>query len=178
MTQDEAMKWVLDEMGKLTKENYITTYITCAELRPDDPHSSVVEYVMLPVDVYQRNDMGYEIMPVEVLAAHCKWDMRKTLVRVDTENTHISDNLYNIVEENAELHKHLKQLEDSNLRLDDWNKTCDFTIDACIETNTLQEELNKLQKEIEELKKTSQKPYRPMAMDVVDHNKVVGKLNF
>ena len=142
MTQDEAIKWLYRELEKLSKEDYVDTYMTCVELRPSDACDGKVEYVILPVDTYEKFDTGYEIMPVEVLAAHCKWDMKKTNVRVNTEHTHIDNNLYDIIDEDVEIHRHLKQLKEPD--------------------STLQDEIDKLQKEIEALKKTSQIPYKQL----------------
>ena len=73
--------------------------------------SDKVVYVILPVDVYEQDNIGYEIMPVIMLAKNCPWDMKRTIVRVDSLNTHIMENLHDIVVEDAELHAHLKTLE-------------------------------------------------------------------
>lgn len=111
MNEQEATNWVLKEMEKLTPKHYKGTYYTLAELRPEDPRSDRVIYVVLPVDTYEREGMGYEIMPVEILAKNCPWDMTRTIVRVDSKNTHIMENLHDTVVEDADLHRHLKGLE-------------------------------------------------------------------
>lgn len=98
-------------MSKLTKDNWTRTYFTLAELRPEDAKSDLVVYVILPVDVYILDGLGFEIMPVAILAKHCPWDMEKTIVKIDTEYTHIMENLHDTVVEDAELHKHLSKLE-------------------------------------------------------------------
>ena len=98
-------------MGKLTKNDYKETYYTVAELRPEDAMSNKVVYVILPVDVYIKEGMGYEIMPVEILAKNCPWDMTKTIVKIKSRETYIMENLHDIVVEDAELHKYLKALD-------------------------------------------------------------------
>ena len=108
---DTMMQNVLSRMENLTQKDRIKTYFTCAELRPEDPRSDKVVYVILPVDVYEKDGMGYEIMPVEILAKHCPWDMERTIIKVDSKETHIIENLHDIVVEDAELHKHLKNLK-------------------------------------------------------------------
>lgn len=113
MNEQEATNWVFKEMEKLTPKHYIRTYFTLAELRPEDPRSDKVVYVVLPVDVYERESMGYEIMPVRILAENCPWDMERTLVRIDSENTHIIENLHDILIEDIDLHKHLVKLDES-----------------------------------------------------------------
>lgn len=111
MNKDQATQWVLKEMEKLTPKHRIKTFFTLAELRPDDPYSDQVRYVVLPVDVYECDTLGYEIMPINILAKNCPWDMTNTLVKIKTENTDILDNLHNLVIEDAELHQHLSALE-------------------------------------------------------------------
>lgn len=111
MNQDEATLWVFKEMEKLTPKHKVKTYYTCAELRYSTFEKTYRKYVILNVDVYERYDMGYEIMPVEVLAKNCPWDMNKTIVKIDSEQTHIEGNLHDIVVEDAELHKHLIKLK-------------------------------------------------------------------
>jgi len=111
MQKDEAMEWVLREMEKLTPEHFKKTEFTLAELRWPAFDRTYKCYVVLPVDIYERGEMGYEIMPVRILAENCPWDMNRTIVKIDTENTHIEDNLHDIVVEDAELHAHLKNIE-------------------------------------------------------------------
>ena len=111
MNQDEATMWVFKEMEKLTPKHFKRTEFTLAELRWLAFDRTYRHYVVLPVDVYEREDMGYEIMPVRILAENCPWDMNRTIVKIDTENTHIEGNLHDIVIEDAELHTHLKNLE-------------------------------------------------------------------
>ena len=113
MIQDQAMINTLKEMEKLTPEHFVRTYYTVAELRWPALTRTYKKYVILPVDVYERYDMGYEIMPVRILAANCPWDMDRTIVKIDSENTHIEDNLHEIVVADAELHKHLCALDGS-----------------------------------------------------------------
>ena len=108
MKQDEAMNWVLKEMEKLTPKHFIRTIFTVAELSIDQGHK---REVILPVDIYERGELGYEIMPIRILAENCPQDMEKTNVKVDTENTHIDGNLHDIVVEDVELHTHLKNIE-------------------------------------------------------------------
>ena len=102
-----------DRMEKLRKEDYIRTFFTCAEMRPEDPRSDQVVRCILPVDVYEKDGWGYEIMPVRILAAHCPWDLKYALVKIKTENTNILGNLHDIMIEDKELHKHLEKLEGS-----------------------------------------------------------------
>lgn len=106
------LECIYDRMNKLTRKDLVRTYYTVAEMRPEDPRSDRVEKCILPVDVYEKDGMGYEIMPVRLLAKHCPWDMAQTIVRIDTENTHIMENLHNIVVEDAELHQHLVALDE------------------------------------------------------------------
>ena len=108
MQKDEAMEWVLREMEKLTPEHHIRTDFTVAELSIDQRHKCEV---ILPVEIYERGEMGYEIMPIRILAENCPWDMEKTNVKIDTKNTHINGNLHDIIVEDAELHAHLKNIE-------------------------------------------------------------------
>ena len=102
-------------MERLTNKDYVKTFFTCAEMRPEDPRSDQCVRVILPVDVYERESMGFEIMPVRVFAAHCPWDMAKTIVRVKTENTYIMENLHDIVLEDVELHQHLTALDEGRV---------------------------------------------------------------
>ena len=108
MQKDEAMEWVLKEMEKLTPEHHIRTDFTVAELSIDQRHKCEV---ILPVEIYERGEMGYEIMLIRILAENCPWDMEKTNVKINTENTHINGNLHDIIVEDAKLHAHLKNLE-------------------------------------------------------------------
>jgi hypothetical protein len=115
MIQDQVVIDVFKEMEKLTPEHFIRTYYTVAELRWPAFDRTYKKYVILPVDVYERYDMGYEIMPVRILAANCPWDMNQTIVKIDSENTHIEDNLHEIVVADAELHKYLCALDGSKV---------------------------------------------------------------
>lgn len=106
------MQNVYDTLYSLTKKDYVRTFYTCAEMRLEDPHSDRVERCILPVDVYEKNGFGFEIMPVAMLTKHCPWDMTRTLVHIETENTIITGNLNDIVLEDAQLHEHLVALDE------------------------------------------------------------------
>ena len=111
MEDKVMMDNVFAHMEKLTNKDRVKTYFTVEELRPNDPYSDQVRRVILPVNVYEIDGMGFEIMPVNVLAKHCPWDMEKTLVRIKTDYTDFDGILHDIVVEDAEVHKHLTQLD-------------------------------------------------------------------
>jgi len=104
-------QWLIDELSKISKKNYVKTYFTCAQLRLKG--TKEVVQVILPVDVYEVGGTGFEIMPIVVLTKNCPWDMDKVLVTIRSDNTTIMDeNLGAIVVEDAELHGYLTQLDD------------------------------------------------------------------
>lgn len=107
--QDEASQWVLKELEKLTPKHFVRTYYTTVTMR----RRSEVRVCVVPVNVYENNDFGYEIMPIDIIAKNCPWDMMETNISIDTENTHLSGNLHKLVVEDAEVHKHLRWLEES-----------------------------------------------------------------
>ena len=111
MNRDQELDMVFKGMEQLKPEHLTHVGLTMAELRPDDPYSDQVVRVILPVNEYQLGNMGYEIMPVEILAKHCPWDMTRTLVKIRTDHTDILENLHDIVVEDAKVHQHLKALE-------------------------------------------------------------------
>lgn len=111
MNRDQDLQMVFKGMEQLKPEHLTKTEYTVAELRPEDPRSDQVRRVILPVNNYIYGDMGYEIMPVDILAKYCPWDMTRTLVKIRTDHTDILGNLHDIVVEDAEVHKHLKALE-------------------------------------------------------------------
>ena len=104
------MEKIFEMMKELRPEHKVKTYYTYARMETDG--SDRIVSVILPVDVYEYDDMGFEIMPVRMLAAHCPWDMEKTIVTIDTEFTHFHGNLHDIIMEDIEVHKNLCALDE------------------------------------------------------------------
>jgi hypothetical protein len=99
---------VLQEIQKLSPKHYIRTDFTVARIRYKDD----VREIIVPVDHYQQGDTGFEVIAVEIIAAHCPWDMEQTYLTIDTEHTHIIDQrLMDMVEVDPAAHKVLKDLD-------------------------------------------------------------------
>ena len=106
-----ANEWVLKQMEQISRKDYTGSYFTVATLEHKYRRAAVKVPVILNVDTYLCGDMGYEIMPVRLLAKNCPWDMNDTIVHIHTTHTNIDDNLHDIVIEDAEVHRHLVGLE-------------------------------------------------------------------
>jgi hypothetical protein len=122
MNKQQADKWLEQQLLKLQPADYVRTYFTMATIWriPETVRfetKDVQRYIIVPVDVYEHmgpKDMeciGFEIISIQSLAAQCPWDMTKTYVKLDSENTHYQGNLHDCIMESMPAHKRLTALE-------------------------------------------------------------------
>ncbi len=180
MNKQQADKWLEQQLLKLQPADYVRTYFTMATIWriPETVRfetKDVQRYIIVPVDVYEHmgpKDMeciGCEIISIQSLAAQCPWDMTKTYVKLDSENTHYQGNLHDCIMESMPAHKRLTALEavrDLNNVEYVWSKkdnaanlvdcqgmTAYSTIvPISADVDKMKEELEKLQRAIDELK--------------------------
>lgn len=96
--RQNANQWLDAELNKLRPSHYDGTFFTIVHLRNEGTGAS--RDVVVPVDKYVNNDIGFEAIRINALAAQCPWDMTETLIDVDTGITVIKgQNLYDMVED-------------------------------------------------------------------------------
>ena len=181
MNKQQADKWLEQQLLKLKPADYVRTYFTMATIWriPETVRfetKDVQRYIIVPIDVYEHmgpKDMeciGFEIISIQSLAAQCPWDMTKTYVKLDSENTHYQGNLHDCIMESMPAHKRLTALEaarDLNNAEYVWSKkdnaanwidcqgTTAYSTIAPIsaDMDKMKEELDKLQRAVDELKR-------------------------
>lgn len=177
MNKQQADKWLEQQLLKLKPADYVRTYFTMATIWriPETVRfetRDVQRYIIVPIDVYEHmgpKDMeciGFEIISIQSLAAQCPWDMTKTYVKLDSENTHYQGNLHDCIMESMPAHKRLTALEaarDLNSAEYVWSKK-DNLVDCqgmtaystiapiSADVDKMKEELDKLQCAVDELK--------------------------
>ena len=99
------------EIQKLSPKHWVRTYYTCAAIF-HELNIKYVIYVVVPVDVYRQGEMEYEIIPVEMLAKNCPWNMENTCVKIHSEHTDIDGLLLSsLVEVTPEAARNLQYLD-------------------------------------------------------------------
>ena len=180
MNKQQADKWLEQQLLKLQPADYVRTYFTMATIWriPETVRfetKDVQRYIIVPIDVYEHmgpKDMeciGFEIISIQSLAAQCPWDMTKTYVKLDSENTHYQGNLHDCIMESMPAHKRLTALEaardlknaeyvwgkkDNAANLVDCQGMTAYSTIAPIsaDMDKMKEELEKLQRAVDELK--------------------------
>lgn len=109
MNKNEADKWLEQQLLKLSPNNYVRTYFSVAMLIREDESDRI--RIIVPIDVYENGNWGYEIISIQSLAAQCPWDMTKTWVRIHSECTDYEGNLHDLIMESPAAHKKLSALE-------------------------------------------------------------------
>ena len=116
MNKDEASKWLENEIMKLTPSCYRRTYYTVATIDYLPIGRRVVQdsrQVVIPVDVYENYDLGFEIIGVVSLAGQIPWDLKDTIVKIDTNHTHIDGRVEELIMESLPAHKKLAELDNA-----------------------------------------------------------------
>jgi len=98
--RQNANQWLDAELNKLRPSHYDGTFFTIVHLRNEAIGAG--RNIVVPVDKYVNDDIGFEAIRINALAAQCPWDMTETLIDVDTGITVIKgQNLYDMVEDSV-----------------------------------------------------------------------------
>lgn len=100
----------IEILNGLKVEDKKNIYYTLAELRPDDPRSDQVWYVVISVHEFENDMYRVEIMPTKILEKYSIWSADKTLVKIQTKHDIYLGNLANFIrdeEKNKDLYARL-----------------------------------------------------------------------
>lgn len=107
-------QWLNAELNKLRPSHYDGTFFTIVHLRNDAIGAS--RDIVVPVDKYVNEDIGFEAIRINALAAQCPWDMTDTLIDVDTSTLVLrGQNLYEMVD-NSIVNERLSELNNKRMR--------------------------------------------------------------
>lgn len=107
-------QWLNAELNKLRPSHYDGTFFTIVHLRNDAIGAS--RDIVVPVDKYVNEDIGFEAIRINALAAQCPWDMTDTLIDVDTGTLVLrGQNLYEMVD-NSIVNERLSELNNKRMR--------------------------------------------------------------
>lgn len=100
----------IEILNGLKVEDKKNIYYTLAELRPDDPRSDQVRYVVISVHEFENDICRAEIMSTKILEKYIVWNVDKTLVKIQTKHDTYLGNLVDFIrdeEKNKDLYARL-----------------------------------------------------------------------
>lgn len=97
MEKKDCENWLNEELNKLSVQHYKGTFYTIATLECKGKTLRIV----VPVDEWcnECSGIGFESIGIKSIAAQCPWDMRETLISINTGITKVErENLMDLVD--------------------------------------------------------------------------------